>query len=420
MGGSASGGGGSSSVGGAGAGGGAGMGSGCDPLPSVGSGATTVTPAQTAQLRSLLYDAQPGDVFLLEDGNYDLGGDTLQLIADGVTVRGKSGDRSAVVIDNNYQGGSIFAVGASNVTIADLTIRRAFYHPIHVSPAGGQSITGVQIYNVRIVDPGEQAIKINTGANFTAFADSGTIACSHLEMTAAGRSQVRNNCYTGGVDAHQARNWTIRDNRVEGFWCDAGLSEHGIHLWRGARDTVIERNVLVNNARGIGLGLGNDNVGRDYSDAPCGGNKAQHYGGVVRNNFIYADDAALFASASGFDAGIGLESACDATVVHNTVFSTTAPFAAIDVRFSLTSGLVANNLLSHPVVERGGPSATVSDNVDGAQPEWFVDAASANLHLAPSASGAIDQANAGHSTQAPTDIDGESRASAPDVGADEL
>ena len=34
-------------------------------------------------------------------------------------------------------------------------------------------------------------------------------------------------------------------------------------------------------------------LGRDYADAPCGGNKAQDYGGVVRNNFIQADDAAL-------------------------------------------------------------------------------------------------------------------------------
>ena len=120
-----------------------------------------------------------------------------------------------------------------------------------------------------------------------------------------------------------------------------------MHFWRGGRDTVIDRNELVNNARGIGLGLGSDDVGRRYEDAPCSGTITQSYAETVVNNMIFADRAALFASSSSFDAGISLESACEAPVLPNTVFSTTAPFSSIEFRFDTTSGVVANNLVSH-------------------------------------------------------------------------
>jgi hypothetical protein len=114
---------------------------------------------------------------------------------------------------------------------------------------------------VHIIDPGQQANKINPAAA-NAYPDDGVNACSHIELTDVGRPHIRNNCYTGGIDAHQAEGWVIRDNLIEGFWCENGLSEHGIHLWRGCRDTVVERNVLRENARGIGFGLAESSSGR--------------------------------------------------------------------------------------------------------------------------------------------------------------
>ena len=56
-----------------------------------------------------------------------------------------------------------------------------------------------------------------------------------LLLTDAGRAQVQD-CYTGGIDAHSAWGWVVRDNVFEGFWCDQGLSEHAVHFWVTGRD----------------------------------------------------------------------------------------------------------------------------------------------------------------------------------------
>lgn len=387
----------------------------CEPLPAP-TNTISVAVADVANLQTIIEGATAGDTVLLANGTYNLAGLTLWFRDDGVSLRGES--RDGVILDGGYQSGSIVNVAASQITIADLTIKNAYYHPVHVSPSAGRSITGTLLYNLKLHNPGEQAVKINTNGGGTLFADQGVVACSHLLLDDAGRPNIRNNCYTGGIDMHQGRGWVFRDNLVEGFWCQAGLSEHGIHLWRGGRDNVIERNVLRNNARGIGLGLGNDTSGRSWSDNPCGGAIAQDYAAAVRNNMIFADAADLYTSASGVDVGIGLESACNATVVHNTVFTTEAPFSSIEYRFATTSGVIANNLVSHNVRDRGQTTIAVVGNVIDATASWFVDATAGNLHLAETATNAIDKADAASAVAEDFDGDPRNDGSA-DVGADE-
>jgi hypothetical protein len=274
---------------------------------------------------------------------------------------------------------------------------------------------------VRIVDPGQQAIKVNSGEG--TWADDGVISCSAMELTGAGRAQVRDSCYTGGVDTHGGDGWVVRDNRIDGFWCESGLSEHGVHFWRASRGTVVERNVITNCARGVGFGL-LDEAGTEPAitadECPqAGGAYVGHLGGVVRNNNILADDPALFASQFGFDGGIALAAACDATVVHNTVYSTQAPFASIEWRFAGTSGVIGNNLTTHPMRERTAGTVTLGTNREDASAADFVDAAGGDLHLA-AGSGAIDAGTALDGAPAPTDIDRQARDDgAPDLGADE-
>ncbi len=393
----------------------------CPPLPAASGNVIAVDPSQAGDLAAIVAGAATGDTIELAAGTYALHGDYLWFGTPGVTLRGATGDPADVIIDGDYETTEIVAIVAPDITIADVTLREAYYHPIHVSTAGEMDVTGTLIYHVDIVDPREQGIKINPNDNGF-YTDDGEIACSHIELTDAGRPVVDNNCYTGGIDAHQARGWVIRDNVIEGFWCDAGLSEHGIHLWRACRDTVVERNVLRNNARGIGFGLVEDAGGRVYDDAPCGGETVVgHYDGIIRNNFVYADDGDLFSSQYGCDGGISLAQACGAEVVHNTVATTQAPFASIEYRFSHTDATIANNLVTHDIMQRDGAVADLQGNVDGASMTLFADPSSGYLHLDPGAADAIDQGVTLDPGTCDTDFDGEPRSDgAPDVGADEL
>ncbi len=267
---------------------------------------------------------------------------------------------------------------ADDVTIADLTVRRAFNHPIHVTGGAGDHTERTRILNVAVVDPGQQAIKIN-GSGAGTWADDGVVACSRIELTDEGRANVRDNCYTGGVDAHGARGWRVYQNEVRGFWCQHGLSEHGIHFWRGSRDTVVERNTLLDNVRGIGFGLGSGSADgeRVYDDAPdCGSPDAYfgHFGGMVRNNFVAVGDPRVFDAQARADSGIGLEAVCDTTIAHNTVAFTRDPgSSSIEFRHPQTRLLLANNLTTHRLIARDGARTMSISNVEEAPREYFRD-----------------------------------------------
>ena len=375
------------------------------------------------ELQLAVNNASSGDTILIADGTYALDGVYLRIDEPGVTLRSASGHRDAVVLDGNYITTVIVQIVASDVTVADLTLREAYDHPIHVMSTAVTDTLNTLIYNVHVVDPGQQAIKINpyTGQDALHFPDGGTIACSHIELTDAGRTHIRDNCYTGGIDAHQARDWVIRDNLIEGFWCESGLSEHGIHMWRSCRDTVVERNELRNNGRGIGFGMATSGSGvRTYGDAPCPGVEGayvDHYGGIIRNNMVFANESDLFNSQYGFDCGICLWNACGAEVVHNTVASTQAPFSSIEWRFEQTDVSLINNLVTHNLMERSG-TASLAGNLEGQPLSLFVDGPGGDLHLAQSADDAIDQ---GVDTGVSDDFDGDARPRGEgwDVGADE-
>jgi hypothetical protein len=390
----------------------------CTPLPPPSGTVTNVS--TVAALQNAVNNASSGDTILIADGIYNLNGVYLRIETPNVTLRAASGNREAVILDGNYITTEIIQIVASNVTVADVTLREAYNHPIHVMTTDAGDTLNTLIYNVHLVDPGEQAIKINPAAAGR-YPDNGVIACSHIELTDAGRPNIRNNCYTGGIDAHQAEGWVIQDNLIEGFWCDNGLSEHGIHLWRGCRDTVVERNVLRENARGIGFGLADSGDGRIYTDNPCpsAGGYVDHYGGLIRNNFVFASDANLFGSEFGFDCGICLWQACGAQIFNNTVVSTQASFSSIEWRFDNTDIELRNNLVSHNLRDRGG-TAVLSHNLQNAPLSLFVDGANGDLHLLGTATAAIDQGLT--LAEVTDDVDGEARPSgtAPDIGADEL
>ncbi len=317
--------------------------------------------------------ANNGDrTILVADGTYLLNGQYLRIAVSGVTVRSQSGRRERVILDGNYQTTEIFQIVASNTTIADLTLKRALDHPVHVMGGGSGDVVNTLIKNVHIIDPGEQAIKINPSGAFAAH--SGTIQGSLIELTDTGRTFVENDtsngypCYTGGIDAHGAEGWTVRDNEIRGFWCSTGLSEHGVHFWSDSSDTLVERNLIVDCDRGIGFGLGSSG----------------HSGGIIRNNMIFHGVGHRYG-----DVGISLESAAGARVYNNTIFQEHDYQNAIEYRFTASRNLtIVNNLTNRAIVSRDGGSTTLlTANVTTAVGSWFVDPASGNLHLQGERSG---------------------------------
>ena len=349
--------------------------------------------------------ASGGDLtILIADGVYDLNGQYLRITVDGVTVRSQSGHRESVTLDGHYQTTEIFQILASDVTIADLRVQRALDHPVHVMAASGRDVNHTLISNIHIVDPGQQAVKINPNAARTHFVNHGRITGCLIELTDTGRATVwdyNKSCYTGGIDGHQADGWIIEDNEIRGFWCSGGLAEHGIHLWSDSSNTLVQRNRVIDCDRGIGFGLGNRG----------------HTGGVIRNNMIYHGPDHGYS-----DVGIGLESATGAQVYNNTIFFGHGYPNAIEYRFAQSNHLtIANNLCNRQIRSRnGGTTTLLTHNVLNAAAGWFKDTQAGDLHLQAERAGVTDAA---YSLSGLTDdFDSQHRplGPGPDIGADEF
>jgi hypothetical protein len=400
----------------------------CQPMTFSTIGRTiAVSPGD--DLGQIALATQENDMIVLADGTYDVTADVaMQLVADNVTLIGASRDASKVIIDGAHVSREILQIGGSNVTIAHITIRNARDHAIHYAPRG-KDITKGTIFDVVIVDAGQQFIKSNPTGSGTPMnhVDDVDVACSRFEMTDAGRAYVPQNpsnasypCYTGGIDAHAARDWSVRNNLFTGIYCDVdSLAEHAIHFWRGGRDLLIDGNTIINCARGIGLGLGDTANGgyvRTYGDDPFAADKLDpyvgNYGGVVRNNMIYTD-------ADGTtDVGIGLEQSIGTKVFHNTVVITGgATGNAIEYRFANSLVQIESNIAT-TIVERDNARGMLRQNQLAPPLSQFVDAASGDLHLD---SAAVDAIGMAVPREALFDIDGDVRNLwTPDIGADEL
>lgn len=396
-------------------------GSGCEPLPAPTGTIVNVDPSMAAALPGLVREAAAGTTFVLADGTYRIPGDEaarrIQIRASGVTLRSASGNASAVIIDGEYVTSEVITVHADDVTIAEVTVTHAVDHGIHVTPFDGEGdITGFRLLGARLTDCGEQFLKVNPGGARDGFVDGGEVACSHFEMTDDGRPHVERavgGCYTGGIDVHSARGWLVRDSRFVDIYCAGeGLAEHAIHFWVGARDTIVERNTILNCARGIGFGLVEDGVTRAYADDPYPGLFIGHYDGIIRNNVIVAD-------IPYYDTGIELAQARGTLVAHNSIAETTgatATFSSIDSRFRNAMTTVRNNLVRRITVRDEAMSAA-DHNVENVPLDHFEDAAGGDLHLTAGASMAIDVGVPIPGID--EDFEGDARDAMPDLGADE-
>ncbi|MBU1536032.1 hypothetical protein KKF84_11980, partial [Myxococcota bacterium] len=143
-----------------------------------------------------------------------------------------------------------------------------------------------------------------------------------------------------------------------------------------------------------------------------------HIDGAIFNNMIAATSAALFASDSGFDAGITLEQARGALVYHNTVCSSTAPFSSIEWRWDNTMVYLYNNLVCHNLRDRGGEAVT-GGNVENADISWFEDLNTGDLHLTVGSASVGTPVPVDEESYYSYDFDGDERTVPLTPGADE-
>src|SRR5688572_4726673 len=254
--------------------------------------------------------------------------------------------------------------GVDGILIANLTISSFYFHPLILN-AGTRA---PRLYNVRLVDGGEQLLKSNPDDRGRGI-DGGLVEYSVFEFTDRSRSS-----YTNGIDVLGGGGWIIRDNLFRNIAAPAGqLAGPTILMWRGSRDTVVERNTFVNCQREIAFGL---QIGTPND----------HSGGLIRNNFIYRA-----ASVQG-DAAIGVNDSPGTKVLHNTVFISRTYPKVIEYRFPGSAGvIIENNLTDGPIRSRDGATATDRGNYTNALLSMFVDAPNGDLHLTSLAQSLIDQ-----------------------------
>lgn len=369
------------------------------PLPAP--SGTVVNVSSVQALQNAVSSATSNTTIVIAPGTYHL---TSTLWVNGnksnVTIRGATNNRNDVVLvgqgmnvpSSNVPYGIWAGNGATNLTIANLTIRDIYQHPIMLN-AGTEA---PRIYNVRLVDGGQQLIKANPDGSGGGV-DNGIVEYSVFEYTTHAPTD-----YTNAIDVHTGRDWIIRHNLFRRIRAPQGqLAGPAVLMWNGSSGTIVEGNTFIDNHRDISLGL----VDRTPND---------HTGGIIRNNFI------VRTPGSGGDVPIAVFDSPSTKVVHNTILTNGQYPNAIEVRFPNASGVVVvNNLSDRGYQNRDGASSTAAGNIWSAAASWFVNPNAGDLHLTSNASAAI---NAGATTaDAPVDWDGQARPSGggPDAGADE-
>lgn len=370
--------------------------------------------------------ASAGTLILLKDGVYPLTR-PLVLAKRGVCLRSESGDRKKVIVDGFLGKGKLqrgacvnelVSVRASHITLADLTLRYARDHAIHVSPGKNHTITGVTLRNLHVYDCGQQLIKVNSnGGDPLYWVDKGILEDCLLEFQDHSIMDDHGKYfYTGGLDVHGGKGWIIRRNVFKNIQRDGKLMEHAVHMWSKSRGTLVEQNHFIDCYRAIGFGMKTRAHGavRKYSDGMGDEPYLDHLGGIIRNNMIYNSKGVHLES------GIELANVRGVKVLHNTVVSHDRPFSSIEYRWPNTHVEIRNNIVSHDIRQRNGAKAVVENNVLNAAPDLFVDYSGGDLHLSSSARQAINRGAVLPVAESARDIDDEARGNQPDIGADEL
>jgi len=383
------------------------------PLAESDPGKTIVRVSTEPELQRAISSMADNTVILIAPGIYQLSS-TLWVNRNNITIRGDSNRCDAVRLVGpgmeNVAGSSSVPHGiftdSNNLKVQNLAIENVYFHPIAIN-SNGQS---PQIYNVLMLDAGEQFVKASSAADGNG-SSNGRVEYSVMKYTNAPPTTDHGGGigYTQGVDIHSADNWVISNNHFENFHTPDSadhLYSPVVLAWNSSSNTIVENNVFIDVDRAIAFGL------VDRND--------EHRGGIIRNNTVVLRKN-LFSEGRrrNADAPIIVWGSPDTQVLHNTVLTNGNTRFSIQLRFNSNGAIIRNNLIDGLIGDRSSNQYVDQDNVLVTDTSIFRDAANGDLHLKAPVSGVTNAVPTLES--AANDIDGtKRRANTTDAGADEL
>ncbi|MDO6566334.1 right-handed parallel beta-helix repeat-containing protein [Alteromonas sp. 1_MG-2023] len=279
---------------------------------------------------------------ILEPGVYQLT-HRIVLKRDGLTLTGRKGALSTILkgkgMKKNQTPEVLIDVMASYITISGVTLKNSGNHLIQVRAEHDADF--FHLSNCILQDSYEQLLKVSASKAIGHYSDDGKIENCVFEYTAGIGPQF----YIGGIDAHRANNWLVKNNKFENIASPSGgVAEHAIHFWNNSSNNYVVDNIILNSDRGIGFGLG----------------KSQNQGGVIKGNYIIH----TVKNHPYADAGIILESSPDTVIKNNTILLYHDYPNAIEYRFPSTTNIsIIQNKTNRKIKKRDGASAYISRNV---------------------------------------------------------
>lgn len=350
-----------------------------------------------AELQQAVAQAQPDTTILIADGHYLLPR-YLEITADRVTLRSRSGDRHAVILDGQTSR-HIELIGIRNargVTIADLTVQNVVANGIKLN--NDTPVHQVTIRNCVIRNVWQRGVKSVRSAELKTRGGVIEYCLFYNDRPKRFSDDPHDHAdnfegnYVGGIDLMDAVDWTIRDNV---FWGLQGRTRTGrgaIFIWFESQGCRIERNLILDCDQGIALGNAHRPADTPFHAADF----------VVRNNFIVrAPMNPLF-----------LASTRDIRLVHNSVYDPDNPRGRCVRVLGSNPGLqIKNNLLYGFAIrqERVEGRVQLAGNwVGRARENPFRGADQGDLRLTPAAASQLPRVP--RLPEVPDDIEGLPRA----------
>jgi len=301
--------------------------------------AREVPVASAADLRSACQSALPGDSILVAPGTYTWSNGLSRIFIQNrpgpVLVRGTSGIPADVVVRGAGQDSlriqMIFNLDDCPFwTFEAITTSTTYYHGFKLDHGS----TDCVFRNVVMRDHGESGVKGTSDPASGRYPDRLLVEHCDIGFTSPSggtRSVVE------GVDGVGVNDWIIRQNRFVNVQKGGGPA-YAAFTKGNASNTIVDGNVFENCFIGASFGGGGTGAGYFRDLDPTYENR----GGIIRNNIVIRSS----------DAVIYVNKGHDCKVYNNTVFECVA---AIQLRFSQSTGWVRNNLVKRPASNPSQP-----------------------------------------------------------------